>query len=159
MTVAERAQTIAAYGAAYETLRAALAEFPQAMWHVRTAVDPWTIHEIVVHITDSEANSYVRCRRAIAEPGTAVMAYNEEQWAAALDYSSQSAEEAVELFRWLRLRTYQLIQTLPEAVWGHTIAHPENGTMTLDDWLDVYARHIPDHVAQMRRIHAAWAAA
>src|SRR6476661_7957057 len=156
MNSEERQRKIEVYGNAYNELVEGLKEFPREMWDFRAAIDPWTIHEIVVHITDSEANSYVRCRRAIAEPGMSVMAYNEEQWAAALDYSSQSAEEALELFRWLRLRTYRLIQTLPEAVWGHTIAHPENGTMTLDDWLDVYARHIPEHIAQMRRIHTAW---
>ncbi|HUS16778.1 MAG TPA: hypothetical protein VM536_17420, partial [Chloroflexia bacterium] len=96
MSSTERTEKLAAYGAAYEQLRTALAEFPASMWHVRTSADPWTIHEIVVHITDSEANSYVRCRRAIAEPGESVMAYNEERWASALDYSAQSAGDALE---------------------------------------------------------------
>jgi hypothetical protein len=28
--------------------------------------------------------------------------------------------------------------------------------MTMDDWLDVYARHIPDHVAQMQDVYEQW---
>jgi hypothetical protein len=153
-----RRHMITAYGEGYPQLVAALARFPRAMWSVRTPDDPWSIQEIVVHVTDSEANSYVRCRRCIAEPGTTVMAYDEERWATALAYETQSADDALELFRWLRWRTYQLIRTLPEAVWAHTIQHPENGVMTLEDWLAVYTRHIPDHIAQMERIYAAWQA-
>jgi len=114
------------------------------------------IQQTVVHITDSEANSFVRCRRFIAEPGESVMAYNEVEWAKALHYADQSTEDAIELFKWLRLTSYNLIKTLPDSTWSNTVHHPENGTMTLDDWLDVYASHIPDHVEQMRRSYAAW---
>jgi hypothetical protein len=90
------------------------------------------------------------------EPGQAVMAYDENQWAVALRYHDQSMEEALDLFRWLRLRTYQLIQSLPDSVWTQTLEHPENGTMSLEDWLDVYERHIPHHIEQMKDVYAAW---
>jgi hypothetical protein len=30
--------------------------------------------------------------------------------------------------------------------------------MTLDDWLAVYASHIPDHIAQMQAVYADWQA-
>jgi len=156
MTPRERARRIASYGSAHALLVEALKGFPREMWQARTPVDPWTIHEIVVHITDSEANSYARCRRLIAEPGTTVMAYDENAWAGALRYHDQNAGDALELFRWLRRMSTHLIQSLPEAIWTHTIEHPENGTMTMEDWLDVYERHIPEHIEQMRRIHAAW---
>ena len=156
MNPEERRLKIEAYGQAYAQLTQALQKFPKEMWTFRASFDPWCIHEIVVHITDSEANSYTRCRRAIAEPGQAVMAYDEMRWAEALHYTEQDTDEALELFKWLRRKSHTLIKALPESVWSHTIYHPENGTMTLEDWLDVYARHIPEHVAQMERIFAAW---
>lgn len=152
----ERHQKIESYGRAYELLVEGLRQFPQEMWHFRVASDHWTIHEIVVHIADSEANSYIRCRRFIAEPGQAVMAYDEQGWAVALDYHRQSTDQALELFKWLRHNTYQLIRALPETVWTNTVYHPENGTMTMDDWLDIYERHIPEHLAQMRINYEAW---
>ncbi len=34
--------------------------------------------------------------------------------------------------------------------------HTENGLMTFDDWLDVYERHIPDHLAQMQGVFNEW---
>src|SRR5512147_1545817 len=144
MTPVERQQKLAAYGEAYALLAGALKNFPHEMWLYKPGSARWTIHEIVVHITDSEANSYIRCRRFIAESGQTVMAYDEKGWATSLDYHRQSTEDALELFKWLRHNTYQLIRSLPEAVWANTVYHPENGTMTLDDWLGIYERHIPD---------------
>ena len=156
MTQAARAQKIESYARAHEVLVAALQRFPQEMWHFKPDAATWSVHETVVHITDSEANSYIRCRRLIAEPGSEVMAYDENQWAAALDYSQQSVADALELFKWLRRKSYTLIANLPEPVWAQTVHHPENGTMRLDDWLDVYERHVPEHIAQMEAVYTAW---
>ena len=156
MTHAERLKKIESYGQAYDKLIAALPRFPRAMWQYRPASDRWTIHEIIVHIADSEANSYARCRRFIAEPGSTVMAYDEMAWAQQLNYHAQSPEAALELFKQLRAASYELIKTLPETMWANTIIHPENGVMTMDDWLDIYDRHIPDHIAQMQAVYAAW---
>ncbi len=156
MNHADRLKKIESYGAAYDQLIAALPQFPREMWQYRAKPDGWTIHEIVVHIADSEANSYVRCRRCIAEPGSTVMAYDEMAWAQKLNYHAQSPEAAIELFRYLRECSYRLIKTLPEAAWTSTIVHPENGVMTMDDWLEVYDRHVPDHIAQMQEVLAAW---
>ncbi|HSD85368.1 MAG TPA: DinB family protein [Anaerolineae bacterium] len=156
MSHAERIQKIESYGQAYHKLITALPRFPREMWQYRAKPEGWTVHEIIVHIADSEANSYARCRRFIAEPGSTVMAYDEMAWARKLNYHAQSPEAALELFKCLRECSYQLIKTLPETTWASTIVHPENGVMTMDDWLDVYDRHVPDHIAQMQEVYAAW---
>lgn len=158
MTARTRSQKIAAYGSAYETLIARIKEFPKEMWHFRDEHGCWSIHEHLVHITDSEANSYIRCRRLIAEPGQQLMAYDENGWASALGYADRSVEDALELFRLLRQQTCNLVKTLPESVWLNTCYHPENGDMTLDDWLDVYAAHIPEHLEYMQENYNAWLA-
>lgn len=156
MTDERRARKIASYGAAYEQLVAALERYPREMWQFRPAPDRWTIHEIVVHIADSEANSFVRARRLLAEPGSEVLGYDEEGWARALRYHEQSPEAALELFRWLRHNTHELIREQPGALWSNTIHHSENGPMTMEEWLDVYERHIPEHIEQMEAIYADW---
>jgi RimJ/RimL family protein N-acetyltransferase len=158
MNTEERTAKIESYGAAYEELVEAIGWFPKEMWAFRPSAEAWTIHEIIVHITDSEANSYARCRRLIAEPGESVMAYDEMQWARALDYSAQSTADALELFKWLRRTSYNLIKDQPESVWANTVYHPENGVMTMDDWLDTYERHVREHVAQMLGVYHQWLA-
>jgi hypothetical protein len=152
----DRQAKIETYGAAYDELTAAITHYPREMWQYRSPVELWTIHEVLVHIADSEANSFIRLRRLIAEPGSAVMGYDENVWARQLDYHAQSTDDALQLFRWLRHNSFLLLKSLPQAAWGNSIQHPENGPMTMDDWLEVYARHVSDHVAQMTRIHAEW---
>ena len=99
MTSEERQRKIESYGFAYQALVEGLKRFPREMWQFRPASDRWTIHEIIIRITDSEANSYIRCRRLIAEPGSTVLGYDEIKWARDLDYHSQSTDDALELFR------------------------------------------------------------
>lgn len=156
MDITQRKQKFESYATAYTRLMEALEGFPRAMWKEHVEHDPWSIHEIIVHIADSEVNSYIRCRQCIAQPGARVMAYDEESWARKLNYLEQDVDEALELFRLLRLRTARLIQNVPDAAWSNTIEHPENGTMTLEDWFDVYDRHVPEHLEQMQRIYDAW---
>jgi hypothetical protein len=156
MAIEDRANKIESYGKAYQLLVNALERFPREMWQFRPTPDRWTVHEILVHIADSEANSYIRCRRLLAEPGSAVLGYDEEKWARDLHYHDQSTDEALELFRWLRRKSYTLIEKLPEAAWANTVDHSEIGLMSLDDWLDIYERHIPEHIEQMQAVYEYW---
>jgi hypothetical protein len=159
MTHTERQAIISSYGEAYASLTEAIKKYPKEMWQWRPAPEKWSIHEIIIHIADSEANSYIRCRRFIAEPGSGVYGYDENKWAKALHYHDQSIEEALELFRILRHSTYLLIKDLPESVWQTaTVDHSENGIMTFDQWLQVYEEHIPVHIRQMERTYQAWLA-
>src|SRR5436190_316143 len=133
MTTDERRQKIVMYASAHDMLVQALARYPREMWQYRPTPQDFTIHEIFIHVTDSEANSFVRARHFIAQPGSTVSAYDEFGWAGKLDYHSLSVEDAVELFRWLRGNTVKLIREQPEEVWTNTIVHPENGTMKMED--------------------------
>ena len=65
-------------------------------------------------------------------------------------------DDALELFKWLRHSSYTLIKDLPEAVWSNTVNHTEYGPMTMDDWLNMYERHIPEHIEQMRAVYKDW---
>ena len=108
----DRQQRIESYGRVTDRLIVALDGFPREMWAYRPEPDDWTIHEIVVHIADSEANSFVRCRRLIAETGSEVLGYDEAGWAKRLDYHAQDPALALELFRHLRQATYQLLSLI-----------------------------------------------
>lgn len=156
MTREERMQKIESYGKGYALLTEALKQFPREMWLFKPSPDRWSIHEILIHIADSEANAYVKCRKLIAEPGKPIAAYDQDKWSAAFYYQDQSTEEALELFRRLRLSSYKLIKALPEPVWLNAAGCMENEAVTLDNWLDVYEQHIPGHINQMQKRHDEW---
>jgi hypothetical protein len=39
------------------------------MWKWKPAPDQWSIHEVIAHLADSEANGYARCREEGATRG------------------------------------------------------------------------------------------
>ena len=156
MTRENRRQKLESFGRAPEQLAAALRQFPKKMWLYKPASNRWSIHEIILHLADNEANAYIRCRRLIAEPGKPAPTYDASVWAGTLGYFHQSTKEAFELLRRLRRMTFQLLVNLPEQVWSHT-AEEETGPLSLDQWLEMQERHIPHHNEQMRRNYEEWA--
>jgi hypothetical protein len=156
MTQEERNEKIESYGNAYINLIAALNELPKEMWQYKPSPAEWSIHDIIIHLADSEANGYIRCRRFIAEPGTMVMAYNQDLWASELKYYTQNTEDALELFRLLRLTTYNLIKNIPAQTWANIVEHSESGIITMNDWLGIYENHVSTHIAQMKRNFENW---
>src|SRR5512146_2407121 len=156
MTPQERKSKIRSYGKAYTELKQALRKLPKKMWKFKPAPDRWSIHEMIIHLADSEANSYIRCRRFIAEPGKQVLGYDQDVWTQVLSYHKQSTDEALELFKCLRRGSYNLIKSLPDSVWSNTVEHSESGTMTFERWLEIYEKHTRGHIDQMRKNYEAW---
>jgi len=153
----ERRYILESFGRAPHLLSMTLRQFPKKMWLYKPAPDRWSIHEIILHLADSEANSYVRSRRFIAEPGSAVFQIDAARWAGSLGYFHQSTHEALEVIRRLRKMTYQLLIALPDGVWFNTVDHARDNRITLEQWVQSEERHIPHHLEQMRTNHEIWA--
>ncbi len=151
-----RKERIESYSKGYENLVVGLNKMPEEMRKFKPATDKWSVHEIIIHMADSEVNSYSRARKFIAEPGSTIMAYDQDELAIKTNYHQQSIADALELFKCLRKMTYNVIKDLPEESWNNSVYHPENGKMTLDDWLVTYENHVTVHVNQMRRNLNEW---
>lgn len=151
-------EKIEQYGRGFSLLSAALAEVPEEAWAFRPEPNEWSVHEIIVHMADSETMSALRARKLIAEPGSMLMGYEEARWADALDYKEQNAEDALEIIRLARQSTYELLKRQPDGVFTHSVTHPEypDEPYTFEGWLNIYARHIPDHIEQIKATYQAW---
>jgi hypothetical protein len=156
MTREERRQKLESFGRGPALLFAALRHFPQKMWLYKPFPHSWSIHEIILHLADSEANSYVRCRRYIAEPGCPEIKVDTDRWASSLGYSHQSTREALEIIRRLRKMTYNLLVAIPDRIWVHTVSDPRDGHVNLEQWMDLQERHIRRHLEQMDQTFEAW---
>jgi hypothetical protein len=156
MTRDERRGTLESFGRAPALLSAALRQFPKKMWLYKPSAERWSIHEIILHLADSEASSYVRCRHLIAEPGVPGAKFDAARWARTLGYFHQSTREALEIIRRLRQMTHQLLCAVPEPVWLHTVEQPGHGEISLELWVERQERHIPRHVEQMIRNYETW---
>jgi len=156
MTRDERRQVLESFGRAPVLLSTVLRQLPKKMWLYKPSANRWSIHEIIVHLADSEASSYVRCRHLIAEPGIALPEFDPEKWAGTLGYFHQSTREALEIIRRLRRMTYTLIAKLPESVWLHAMQDPKEGEISLEKWIEGQERHIPHHIDQIRENYQIW---
>jgi len=157
MNIQERNEKIELYGRGVDLLEQALQEIPRKMWQFKPAPTEWSVHEILVHLADSETNAALRARKLIVEPGGAVMGYDQDAWAVTLNYHGQSWEDALETTRLVRKTTYALLQQQPEEVFMHSLKHPEyEDPYTFEKWINIYSGHIPGHIEQIKNNYRLW---
>lgn len=153
----ERNEKIEQYGRGFDLLLETLNAIPREAWKFKPAPDAWSIHEVIVHLADSEGNSALRARLLAAEPGRTLMAYDQDRWAVALNYHDQDVDDALQVTKYARLTTYKWLKTLPDEVFTHTVNHPEyKEPYSFEKWLDIYASHIPAHIEQIKANYQAW---
>jgi hypothetical protein len=157
MNQQERNEKIELYGCGYDQLIEALKDIPKEIWKFSPAPGEWSVHEVLVHLADSESNAALRARKLIVEPGGTLMGYDQEKWATTLDYHDQSYEDALEIVRLVRKTTYELLKNQPDKVFEHWVKHPEyEEPYTFENWLDIYSAHIPGHIDQIRNNYKIW---
>jgi hypothetical protein len=150
-------EKIELYGRGYDMLIETLKEVPQEMWKFKPEPKEWSVHEVLVHLADSESNAALRARKLIVEPGGTLMGYDQDKWAIELDYRDKSHEDALEIVRLVRKTTYELLKNQPDEVLEHSVKHPEyDEPYTFEKWLDIYSAHIPGHIEQIRNNYKIW---
>lgn len=157
MDKTEREALIEKYRTAFDEFVAALNLIPKEAWLFKPAPKEWSVHQVIVHVTDSETNGYLRARRFVAEPGEPIMAYDQDVWADKLDYHHTSTEDALETTRLVRKLTYELLIRLPDDVWDNSVVHPEfSEPYTFEKWLRIYADHPREHARQITENYRLW---
>jgi hypothetical protein len=155
MTPANRHELIAQYEAGFDEVQRALADFPGAQLTARPIPGKWSACEIVHHLADSEMRAALRLRQLLTEDRPVIQSYDQEVYAARLNYNTRDIAPALDAFRAARATTVQLLAHMSEADWAREGSHPEHARYTADKWLEVYAAHAHDHAAQIRRLREA----
>jgi hypothetical protein len=116
----------------------------------------WSVRQLVCHLADTEAVGVMRFRQLIAEENPVMVPWDQEAWAAKLDYDKQKISHALEIFRVLRSANYDLLKDQPEAAYQRAGTHELRGRLTLLDMLRIYAEHVENHVRQIHTVRAAY---
>ena len=157
MNKTERDEKIELYGRGYDLLMQTLKDIPQEMWKFKPEPKEWSVHEILVHLADSESNAALRARKLIVEPNGLLMGYDQDKWAIELNYHDQSWEDALETLKFVRKTTYKLLKEQPDEVFQNTVKHPEyDEPYTFEKWLNIYSGHIPGHIEQIKNNYLIW---
>src|SRR5579862_4208926 len=80
-TAAQRRASLATMAALPENLRAAVDGLTEVQLDTPYREGGWTVRQLVHHVADSHANSYVRMRLALTEDWPTIKPYDEKLWA------------------------------------------------------------------------------
>jgi len=112
----------------------------------------WSARQVIHHVADSEAQSYARLRRLIAEPGTQIQEYDEASWGEneTLGYKDLPIAHSLDVFKAVRASSLEIVKRLTPAQLDNSGTHSESGEYTIKTWLETYINHPLEHAAQIR---------
>ncbi len=141
--------------AAFDAMAATPAALRQAVdglsdEQLDTAYRPggWTVRTLVHHVADSHMNAYTRFKLALTEDNPTIKPYDESAWAQLAD-STLPIAGSLAILDGVHERLDHLLRATPAESFARTLQHPENGPMTLDALLGVYAWHGRHHTAHV----------
>jgi hypothetical protein len=114
--------------------------------------DGWSPRQVVHHVADSEAQSYARLRRLIAEPGTQIQGYEEAIWGEnqTLGYTELPIDISLAVIKSVRASSLEIIKRLSIDQLENSGVHTESGPYSIKTWLQTYTQHPLDHANQIR---------
>ena len=118
------------------------------------AENEWSARQCIHHMADSEAQSYARLRRLVAEPeGSIIQGYDEGAWAnePKLAYADGDVTNSIAVYAAVRAASLDLVKRLEESDLEKYGEHTEAGKYTIARWLENYTKHPYDHGDQMVR--------
>ncbi|MDE3201301.1 MAG: bacillithiol transferase BstA [Acidobacteriota bacterium] len=135
-----------------EQLNAAVAGLNDAQLDTPYREGGWTVRQLIHHLADSHANSYVRFKLALTEDWPTIKPYDEAAWAELAD-SSLPIDISLTLLTSLHQRWVALLESLSDDDFRKGYVHPESGRQNLAVVLAVYdwhSRHHTAHIVNLR---------
>jgi hypothetical protein len=151
-----RAQKLIAFAQGGDRVVRALRKFPRSMWGFTAKKGNWCIGEVLWHLADQEANVYVRLRKAIAEDGSTVNAWDHTKWQKGTICKEADPVQARDLLVLLRKANAELLRRLPVKVWKNYVKHPEFGEPTVEEMVGFNIWHLENHIGRMERRYKEW---
>lgn len=150
----QRQQAIDAIASTPANLRTAVRGLSDAQLATPYRPEGWTLKQLVHHIPDSHLNAYVRFKLALTEDTPTIKPYDEEKWALLHDTQETPVATSLTMLEALHDRWVRLMRGMSAADFHRPLIHPENGKMTLELMLAMYAWHGAHHVAHAANLRS-----
>jgi uncharacterized damage-inducible protein DinB len=113
----------------------------------------WTVRQLVNHLADSHANSFIRFKLALTEENPTIKPYDEAKWAELQDSISMSVKPAMRMLKGIHQRWYVLLKTMTNKQFEKTFRHPEKeNDYNLRYFLALYVWHCNHHFAHIENL-------
>ncbi len=138
--------------AAPKKLEALLKGASPSILHRKPAPGKWSIAEIVAHLADTELVAGYRIRAILGEPGTSIIGFDQDAWAAALHYEKHNVQKSFEQYCACRMANLALLKMITPKQWNQFGIHSERGKESVKIIVRMYAGHDINHFRQIERI-------
>lgn len=112
----------------------------------RSAPGTWSIHELVVHLADSDAIAIDRMKRVVTEDDPPLLNADECAYIERLHSHDQSMEDALTLFEVNRRQWARVLRRLSDSDFERAGVHNVAGRLTLADLVRAYSDHLDHHL-------------
>lgn len=129
-----------------DLLDAALSGLRREHLHAKPGPGAWSIHEVVIHLTDSDAVSIERMKRIVAMDAPQLLNYDESAFIRRLHPAEQSIEDAQLLFRVNRRQWCRALRCFKPADFDRVGNHSVSGPKTLGQMIPMYIDHLVGHL-------------
>lgn len=106
----------------------------------------WSIHELVIHVVESDFVGMDRMKRVIAENNPPLIGFDENLWIEHHAPHEQSLDDAIVLFEVGRRQMSRILRQLPESAFSRTGQHSERGPLTLENLVQTFVTHVDHHL-------------
>jgi uncharacterized damage-inducible protein DinB len=144
------------YGRGYAMLREAIEGLAEDELRYKPAPDKWSIHQILIHVTDSEISSTSRLKKVLAEEEPLLISFDQNAWANNLGYDLMDREQHLLLFKLLRSSMQTILDNLTSEQGERVGVYVDQGRFTFKQLLEYRVQHVRDHLAQIERVREAY---
>lgn len=116
------------------------------------AAGKWSAAQILAHLADTEVVLGFRYRSIAGQPGRPLAAFDQEAWAAAMDYARRPARRSLRDFSAVRAANLGLLQSLRPEQWKLEGIHAERGPESIAVIARLAAGHDLNHLLQLDAI-------
>ncbi|HYN81883.1 MAG TPA: DinB family protein [Gemmatimonadaceae bacterium] len=111
----------------------------------------WSIRFLLHHLSDSETVLYDRIARVLSEPRQVIWVFDQDAWAAGLDYSERPLDISRRIYESIRNAIIYYAGLHYEQKGHLEFVHSVTGVRTLKDEFDKIASHNEHHLEQIRQ--------
>lgn len=139
-------QMIEEYVACGPRLREAVAGLAREDLIARPGPGKWSIHELVLHMADSDCISIDRMKRILTEDNASLLYADESACVERLCSHEQSMEDALTLFEVGRRQFGRVLRNLPDEAFTREGTHNRRGKVRVGDMVKDYVEHVSYHL-------------
>ncbi|MCM3532541.1 DinB family protein [Cytobacillus oceanisediminis] len=144
------------YSRGFTMLMESISELSEEEIRYNPGKDKWSIHQIIIHITDSELVATHRMKKVLSEPEPLLPAPDQDAWASSLVYEQLDREQYLFLFKMLRSSMLPILHNLTTEQLERIAVYPDGARLTFKDLLEFRVGHIRGHLDQIERVKKAF---